>query len=258
MKKLKVVLLDDEAPVLELLNIYLGRMGNFEIVAEFESPLVFLKQEPTLDYDLLISDVDMPEMKGTDLIKIISKPIIFVTGKASVYGSELMVAGLEASHVIGSIPKPIKFELLEKAVGKVENRISIKKNQEFLNFKTRSGFAPIRFSQIQCIATDDYLVDLGSANRKAGKGNKWLYRNSEAPLEIIDYTIEKLIKELPLEVFCQISDSEIINKSSIVFFSKLDVQLKLKILQKDKPLEKVIELGIGDKFKLQFHEFMKG
>jgi DNA-binding NarL/FixJ family response regulator len=256
MKKLRIVILDDHADSRKLLQILFEKIKECDVIEEFSNPLEFLAAEKGLGYDVLISDVEMPEIKGIDLVSNIKKQIIFVTGESEVYVKELLAAGIEAPHVIGTIPKPVKLEILEKAIQKCISNMPINVISETINFRTRSGFAPIRISTIQCIAMDKFSEDLKSKDRKAGKGNKWLYRTNDSPIEILDCTIEKLIRDLPQNEFCQISDSEIIHKSAIAYFSKQDVILKLKTI--DRQNEKEVEVGIGDKYRTRFKEFVGG
>ncbi len=222
--------MDDEAPALELLRLYLGRMNQCEIVGEFESPIEFLKAEPNLIYDLLISDVDMPGMKGTDLIKMITKQIIFVTGKASVYGSELMVAGLEASHVIGSIPKPIKFDLLEKAVGKVNSNEEQKPRlempiKEYIRLKIKDGTANIKISDILAVST----LEFEKQQRGLGGGNKKVYLESGPPMVITDISLDQVFKQINSPNFFILSDSCLVQKKAVMGHTKTKAFVRMNI-----------------------------
>lgn len=257
MNKIKVVLLDDESTVIELLEMYLHRMKYPEVIATFEDPIAFLREEPNLTFDLLISDVDMPGMNGLELIKLVKKPILFVTGKANAYGNELLEASMEGGNVIGAIPKPVNFSLLEKAIQKVSLIPVVKSPSELYNFKVRNGIAPVRLDKIQCIATIDFSKLPDERDRKAPKGSKWLYRMDGAQIEIIDYTMERLIKDLPPNIFCQISDSEIVNRAFVSVFNKNDVKVRIHLRTNAGGIvEKEEVMGIGDLFKSKFRGFM--
>lgn len=260
MSPFKVVLLDDEKFVLQQLRLYLDSIGGVEVLADFQDPYEFLTWEKGKVFDILISDVDMPGMSGIAVSELVaSRTVIFVSGKISTYGNELAQANIEQDNILGYIPKPPKKELLEKALKKFKPPAPVKPPSSYFSAKTRQGNVLLKHSDIQCFATDDFTIrDLRNPLRKAPKGNKWMYLKNRDKLEIIEVTIEKLRLELPPIQFCQVSDSEIVNKDFIRFYDKSSVWVEVNIApefihNKDKG----IELGIGDKFKMGFKDFIK-
>ena len=64
MQQLKCVLLDDEIPGLTYLKLLCEQIPKIEIVKSFNDPLLFIKEQEKLEYDLCICDIEMPEMDG--------------------------------------------------------------------------------------------------------------------------------------------------------------------------------------------------
>ena len=64
MQQLKCVLLDDEIPGLTYLKLLCEQIPEIEIVKSFNDPLLFIKEQEKLAYDLCICDIEMPEMDG--------------------------------------------------------------------------------------------------------------------------------------------------------------------------------------------------
>lgn len=122
----KVVLVDDSKTVLmtaELALKPLVQAGHIEIQT-FENPEVFLEavNAGQQDYDLLLTDINMPQMNGLDLARTLKqhpqfrlKPILaFTTENAP----EMMKKGKEIG-LAGWVVKPFAPDKLQMAVKRV-------------------------------------------------------------------------------------------------------------------------------------------
>ncbi len=84
MKKLRILVIDDEEAVLRACVRALSEIPNAEVISEQRSPRAAeLLKEKT--FDLLVSDIRMPEMSGVELLKVAHEsdpdlPVILVTG----------------------------------------------------------------------------------------------------------------------------------------------------------------------------------
>lgn len=119
----RVIIVDDSRAVVATAELALDEMiGNG--VIEFKSylnPIELLGalQAGSENFDLLISDVNMPEMNGLDLARAIksderykTKPIIILTTESS---EQMKMAGKEIG-VTGWMVKPFNDEKLVKSV----------------------------------------------------------------------------------------------------------------------------------------------
>ncbi|MHA6481715.1 LytR/AlgR family response regulator transcription factor [Paenibacillus sp. strain BS8-2] len=80
----KVILVEDERPILGLHARLLETYGPFEIAGRFESPFDALQEIPKHDIDALVLDIEMPRMTGLQLAQRlvedgIDVPVIFTT-----------------------------------------------------------------------------------------------------------------------------------------------------------------------------------
>lgn len=80
----KVIIVEDEIPILRLHARFLETYGPFQIVGCFESPFDALQEIPKLDLDALVLDIEMPRMTGLQLAQNlvnsgIDVPVIFTT-----------------------------------------------------------------------------------------------------------------------------------------------------------------------------------
>lgn len=111
---IKCLIVDDEPPARDILRRYIGEMPMLELKGECANAmevLSFLQQHPI---DLLFLDIRMPQLKGTELIKILKNPprVIFTTAHA-----DYALEGYELD-IVDYLLKPIQFERFVKAVSK--------------------------------------------------------------------------------------------------------------------------------------------
>ena len=90
----KILLLEDDIEIGKALTTYLEKNSYF--VKHFTSPLVALKSINENDFNLIILDLMLPEMSGTEFCKVVRKessiPIIMLTAKTDLVDK---VLGLE-------------------------------------------------------------------------------------------------------------------------------------------------------------------
>ena len=73
------IIVEDELPAREELKYFLNEEKEIKLIAEFDNPLdtlTFLKNSTA---DVIFLDINMPDMNGISLGKIITKKIIFIT-----------------------------------------------------------------------------------------------------------------------------------------------------------------------------------
>lgn len=113
---MKVVLLDDESHVTELLTQYCKSIEAIELEACFSNSAEALHYINTHNVDLLVSDINMPLISGLDVVKSLNKQIkvIFITAH-----SEYAVDAYEVD-VVDYIVKPVMLPRFVKAISKVQ------------------------------------------------------------------------------------------------------------------------------------------
>lgn len=81
---MRVIIIDDEEPSLNLMNFMIGKNDYLEVVGAYTSARSALEQLPKLQPDAVFTDIEMPEMSGMELAKAIrcrdqNIQIVFVT-----------------------------------------------------------------------------------------------------------------------------------------------------------------------------------
>lgn len=189
---LNVIVIDDEPLALEILAGYLKRTENLYSVSLFNhtgEALYYLENNRA---DVLLLDIEMPEMTGIEFLKRLSDPplTIFTTAYRN-YAFE----GFELG-VIDFLLKPISFPRFSAAMDKVKDFLALKLQDnkletdvpkpEFIFVKSGVKRIKLYFDQITHIqGLKDYAIIHTSTERIVIKGSiKMVQEMFPAPLFI--------------------------------------------------------------------------
>lgn len=115
--KTKLLLVDDHDVTLHGLSIYSEKVKNSEVVGKAKSGVEALELLSNTSVDIVITDVDMPEMDGLDLLKVINKeyPHIKVIA-CTMHINSWVLQKLIKNNVSGIISKSSVKQDIDKAV----------------------------------------------------------------------------------------------------------------------------------------------
>lgn len=124
MNNLKCLVVDDEELARRLVITYCERLPYLTVVGQAANPLMAMELLREHEVDLLFLDVQMPEMTGTDMLRVLRKPpaVIFTTAY-----SEFALESYELDAV-DYLLKPFSFERFVRAVNKAEGAIGGEKD----------------------------------------------------------------------------------------------------------------------------------
>ncbi len=152
---MKCILIDDEQLARNLMTSYIEKTPFLELVGTFKNgidALEILSEEPI---DLIITDIQMPGLLGTDLIKSLTvKPLVIFTTAYQNYAIE----GFEL-EAVDYLLKPFSIERFIKAANKAKTRHDLRSETEsnaefrnnYLTVKADHKLYKIRFSDIKYI-----------------------------------------------------------------------------------------------------------
>lgn len=202
--KLKCLLLDDELPGLKYLKMLCEQIPELEVVKAFDNPEKLLSEIKNLEFDLVITDIEMPGIDGLSVANLLKdKMVIFATAYKE-YAADAF--DIEA---IDYITKPVKKDRLQKAVTKALEKINKKTStKKFVQLNTDKGKALLFFDQIIYIQPSE--SDSRDKEVLMKDGNSILLKN---------ITFAKLLSQLPKADFCRINKKDIIAMTAVKFFA---------------------------------------
>ena len=229
--------MDDELPGLTYLKMLCEQIQEIEVIRAFNNPTVFLKECQEIEFDLCILDIEMPEISGLEVAKLLNgKPVIFTTAYKD-YAAEAFDL-----FAIDYVRKPVQMERLVLAVLKAVKFIqSERKLASFVQLNTDRGKSIIYFNQIAYIKTAE--VD---------SRDKYLKLTDGKGLTLKNISFEKLLELLPPNEFCQINKKEIVSLGIVRHFSNDEIVTNI-FDENDKSL--VLNLGIS--FRADFLKKIK-
>ncbi|MCC6723587.1 MAG: response regulator, partial [Saprospiraceae bacterium] len=114
MLQIKTLIVDDEKPAVELLLAYAAKIPELAVVGTAHSAIAakgILQERPV---DLLFLDIQMPDLTGLELLRMLKNPPAVVLTTAY---SEFALESYELD-VLDYLLKPIEFGRFYKAVSK--------------------------------------------------------------------------------------------------------------------------------------------
>lgn len=230
--KLKCLLLDDELPGLSYLKLLCEQISELEVVRAYNDPELFLKEFPTLEFDLCIFDIEMPGKTGIEMAKLMKgKSIIFTTAYKD-YAADAF--DLDA---IDYVIKPIELQRLHKAVVKaIQRRNSDGQPSAHLRINTDKGIALIDSAQLLYIRTS--AIDSRDKTALMTNGTTLLLKN---------ISFKQLSSLLPIEKFCQVNKKELISLATVQYISNDQITARI-FYQSEKPLI----LNLGESYRNDF------
>jgi two-component system LytT family response regulator len=125
MKRIRTVIIEDEAPAREILKHYLKDHQEIEIIDECADGFSGLKTISALKPDLVFLDIQMPRLTGFELIEVMTeRPVIIFT---TAY-DQFAIKAFEM-NAIDYLLKPFPKERLRSAINKAVEKISKEKEE---------------------------------------------------------------------------------------------------------------------------------
>ena len=202
--------MDDEPLAREVIRRFIERVPSLHLVAECPNAIQAMPVLQQNEVDLLFVDIQMPEILGTEFIKILKNPpkVIITTAypQYALEGYELDVADY--------LLKPVQFERFLKAINKVFQQKGISsqpaapekaetKQDSYLYFRTDRKMMKVMLSDII------YIEGMKNYIKVVTEKGTIITKNSMAAAEAM----------LPEDKFIRVHRSYIVLKSKIKSFT---------------------------------------
>jgi len=232
--KLKTIAIDDEPLAIRLVSDYVSKTPFLELVGAFDNPLDAIDFLSTNMADLILVDIQMPDLTGIEFTRSLEDgpKIIFTTAyeKYAIEGFKL--------NAIDYLLKPFSYEEFLKAAGKARKQAeleasalpSIESNNQFLFLKSEYKIRRINFNDILYIeGLKDYI--------------KVYVTGDDKPVLSLN-SIKSLEQKLPEEKFMRVHRSFIVN---------LD---KIDTIERSRIIFGKTFIPVSDQYKNKFQEYL--
>ncbi len=233
---IKVVAIDDEPLALQLVKGYIEKTPFLELAGSFDNPVDAVVYIKSSDVDLVLLDIQMPDITGTELARVISggPKIIFTTAyeKYALEGFRL--------DAVGYLLKPFSYAEFLKAVQKAQKLIELETKQmpslevknDFLFIKSEYKIRRINFSEINYIeGLRDYV--------------KIFLTEEKKPVLSLS-TLKALEARLPENRFMRVHRSFIVSLE------------KVKVIDRNRIVFGEVRIPVTDQYKENFQKFLDG
>ncbi|MFN8318009.1 MAG: LytTR family DNA-binding domain-containing protein [Saprospiraceae bacterium] len=234
---IKTIIVDDEPLALDILEAFVSKMPNLQLVAKCENAFEANEVLQNQKVDLMFLDIQMPQLNGVDFVKSLANPpcVVFTTAYP-----EFAVEGFEL-NAVDYLVKPVSMERFMKAVNKVAEKVAAKQEVEepastdqFFFVKADKKLVKINFDDIVYIeGLKDYVIIKNETNRV-----------------ITLQTMKSLEDKLPPQTFRRIHRSFIVNMNKI---QALDGSV-VEVMEKGQ----VKHLPIGKNYRDELLELING
>ncbi|MBQ4802157.1 response regulator transcription factor [Aquimarina sp. MMG015] len=126
MKKQTTIIIDDEPLAIDVLVNYINRFPEFEILKTFTSSIAAFKYLNDNPVDLVFTDIAMPQISGTELVKLAKTKTQFVMVTSY---TDYAIESFEL-NVIDYLLKPVSFERFITTIDRFKQNILIPQSKK--------------------------------------------------------------------------------------------------------------------------------
>ena len=235
--KLNCVIIEDEPLARNLIIEYVKKVPSLNLIEAFSNPLAAMETLRSASIDVLFLDVQMPEITGISLLKILTKrPLVVLTTAYSHYALE----GYELD-VADYLLKPITFERFLKSIDKITQRLDSAPAVQpssveqaitppaFIFVKDGTKLVKVKLDEILYIEGLKDYVTIHTIHQKI----------------VTLQRLKSLEEQLPADKFIRVHNSYIVSLDAINVIQKNEIQIK------------GVTLPIGDTYRKAFKDFIE-
>lgn len=235
--KIRCIVIDDEPLAIEILESYIEKIPYVELTGKFSNAIEALQYLKSNKVDLMLLDIQMPELTGIQLMKVLDNPpqVIFTTAydNYAIKSYEL--------DAVDYLLKPIEFDRFLKAIEKSWKRIERSQSVEVNKVEqssTKDTFIFIKTEhRVQRVEISEILYIEGMKNylRVVTRADKFMTLQN----------FKSICELLPVNQFMRV------HKSFVIAVDKID-SIERSRIRIGKQL-----IPIGDTYKKDFDQLVK-
>ncbi len=232
---INVVAVDDEPLALQLVKGYIEKTDFLSLAGAFDNPVEAISFIEGADIDLVLLDIQMPDITGTELARVIAggPKVIFTTAyeKYALEGFRL--------DAVDYLLKPFSYAEFLKAVRKAQKLIDAERKElpvvevknDFLFVKSEYKIRRINFSEVHYIeGLKDYI-------------KIWMINEKKPVLSLT--TLKSVEAKLPAEKFMRVHRSFIVNLDTV------------KVIERNRIVYGEVRIPVTDQYRENFQKFLE-
>ncbi len=195
MEKIRILIIEDEAPARELIKHMLAGHPDLEVIGECEDGFCGAREVRERRPDLIFLDIQMPKLTGFELLEVIDeKPEVIFTTAYDQYA----IRAFEL-NAVDYLLKPFSRERFDEAVARAVNRIrnntpgheavsrmvttttGTEGELTRIVFRKGAGIVIIPLDKVICLAAEDDYVMVYHSDGKALKTRTMKYYEEHLP-----------------------------------------------------------------------------
>jgi len=208
---MNTIIIDDEQPAIKILSQFAAKVPFLTVKAATTNPFEALEMLSAQKIDLLLTDIEMPDISGVELVRSLEqKPLIIFTTAYENYALQ----GYELD-IVDYLVKPIRFERFLKGINKANKLFNLnrqfdeKQNIQYLTIKVEYKNVKIPLDEILYIkGLKDYVR---------------IYTTEKMHLTRLN--LKGIENKLPAKDFIRIHRSFIVARSKITAFQQSQVTI---------------------------------
>ncbi|WP_419802290.1 LytR/AlgR family response regulator transcription factor [Mucilaginibacter sp.] len=233
---IKCVIIDDEQPAINVIEGFIKKMPNLELMGTATSPILGMELIKKHKAALVFLDIQMDEMNGIDVMQMLNPEtkVIFCTAF-----SEFAVSSYEL-HALDYLLKPIPFNRFVKAVQRFTNETSASGD-------SGNGLIPNDYIFVKTEQKGKMIkIDLDDIDYIEAMSN-YIFFHRGTQKTLVYLTIKELEVRLPAFQFIRVQKSYIVAIKQIMAIENGSLILK----------GRTERIPLGNNYKEAFMEKMK-
>lgn len=233
---IRTLVIDDEPIALEKLRSYVGKTPQLELIGACDNAFDAMEYVNKGDVDLIITDINMPDLNGLDFVKTLKTPpmVIFITAYADYAVESYSVSAVDY------LLKPYGYVEFSRAVNKAAETFALRKGTaapaerkeeaDSIFFKVDYRYVRVSLADIR------YIKGYGEYLQVYVEGEK---------NPIVTLSSFAAIKERLTDSFVQVHRSYIVNMNRVQQIERSRVVMDADTY-----------IPVGESYKVEFQEYL--
>lgn len=232
------VIVDDEPPSHQVLKSHIERLPNLRLAAEFYNANDAAEYFRENNADILLLDIQMPEVTGIDFLRSLSvKPITIFSTAFRDYAFE----GFELG-VIDYLLKPVQFERFEQGIRRAIDFMQMSKPENAIDFRELEPQK--NFEILIKSGTRKILIDYRTIIYAQGLKDYTILHTPDKKY-VVKGSVKAFEEYLPADFFLRVHKSFIIARDQI------------KLVHRNKIELSNVSIPIGRSYKEEVDQFLE-